>query len=69
MKETSINAENDAYIKSSCPMSYAMGMLSGRWKILLLWYIYQGLNRFNLIIKQLPKRTTKMLSQQLRFRH
>jgi DNA-binding HxlR family transcriptional regulator len=66
MKETSTNAENAAFIKSSCPMSYAMSMLNGRWKILLLWYIYLGLNRFSLIKKQLPKLTTKMLSQQLK---
>lgn len=47
-------------------MQQAMDQLSGRWKILLLWYIHLGLNRFGLIRKRLPKLTTKMLSQQLR---
>lgn len=47
-------------------MQVAMDQLSGRWKILLLWYIHSGLNRFGLIKKRLANITTKMLSQQLK---
>lgn len=65
-KSTSTNAENKAYLKSVCPMQYTMEQLSGRWKILLLWYIHLGANRFGLLRKGLPKLTTKMLSQQLK---
>ena len=65
-KTTSTNAENEQYLKSVCPMQHAMEQLSGRWKILLLWYIHLGLNRFSLMQRRIPKITTKMLSQQLR---
>ncbi len=65
-KATSTNAANRDYLVSTCPMQHVMEMLSGRWKILLLWYIHLGLNRFSLIRKRLPALTTKMLSQQLK---
>lgn len=65
-KDNSTNAENNAFLKSICPMQTAMNQLSGKWKILLLWYIHLGLTRFGLIRQRLPTITTKMLSQQLR---
>ena len=65
-KEQSSNSINRREIKGICPMFQAMEQLNGRWKILLLWYIHLGLNRFGLIRKELPSLTSKMLSQQLK---
>lgn len=65
-KTASTQAENEAFLHSICPMQLAMDQLSGKWKILLLWYIHLGLNRFGLVRKRLPMLTTKMLSQQLK---
>jgi DNA-binding HxlR family transcriptional regulator len=65
-KANSTNAQNKAALTSACPMQHVMNQLSGRWKILLVWYIHLGLNRFGAIRKRLPGLSTKMLSQQLR---
>lgn len=63
-KSTSTNAANDAYLQAVCPMQTALAQLSGRWKILLLWYISLGANRYGLLKARIPA-TGKMLSQQL----
>jgi DNA-binding HxlR family transcriptional regulator len=65
-KITSTNALNQEALTIKCPLLFAMEQLNGRWKILLIWYIHLGLNRFGLIRKQLPNLTTKMLSQQIK---
>ncbi len=64
-KSTSTNAANEEYIRHTCPMQYALAQIAGRWKILLLWYIHLGANRFSLLKKRVPA-TGKMLSQQLK---
>lgn len=67
MKKTnSSNSLNLEELLVSCPMLYGMQLLSGRYKVALLWHIHQGDNRFGLLKKGLPPVTTKMLSQQLR---
>jgi DNA-binding HxlR family transcriptional regulator len=66
MKENSTNNANKTQLKAMCPMLYAMEQLNGRWKILLLWYINLGANRFGKLKQSIPNITTKMLTQQLR---
>ena len=63
-KLASTNAENAAYLHAVCPMQAALAHLNGRWKILLLWYIARGANRYGLLKARIPA-TGKMLSQQL----
>ena len=41
-------------------------LLSGKWKLLILWYLSYGTLRFSDIKKRLPKVTQKMLTSQLR---
>ena len=65
-KLASSNAANDAQILAICPAHYALTLLSGRWKIALVWYVHTGLNRFGRLQQKMPGITTKMLSQQLR---
>lgn len=65
-KTTSSNALNEALIRSTCPFFHAMHRLGGRWKLLILWYVHLGLNRFGQLRKRIPGITPKMLSQQLR---
>lgn len=49
-----------------CPMVLVQNILSGKRKILILWYLsYQAL-RFSEIKRKLPDVTQKMLTQQLR---
>lgn len=49
-----------------CPMVMVQNIISGKWKILILWYLSYNTLRFRDIQKRLPEVTQKMLTQQLR---
>ena len=49
-----------------CPMVLVQRVLSGKRKILILWYLSDGTLRFSEIKQRLPDVTQKMLTQQLR---
>jgi len=49
-----------------CPMVLVQDILSGKRKILILWYLSYSTLRFNEIKRKLPDVTQKMLTQQLR---
>lgn len=49
-----------------CPMTLVQKLLSGKRKIMILWYLSNKVLRFNDIKKKLPDVTQKMLTQQLR---
>lgn len=49
-----------------CPMVLVHKLLSGKWKILILWYLVNGPLRFSDIKRNLPNVTQKMLTNQLR---
>jgi len=49
-----------------CPMVLVQQLLSGKRKILILWYLSGKILRFNDIKRRLPDVTQKMLTQQLR---
>lgn len=50
----------------TCPMVLVQNLLSGKWKILILWYLSYNTLRFSEIKRRLPNITQKMLTQQLR---
>ncbi len=50
----------------ACPMALVQKLLSGKRKIMILWYLSNKVLRFNDIKKKLPDVTQKMLTQQLR---
>jgi len=47
-------------------MVVVQNLLSGKWKLLILWYLSYGTLRFSDIKKRLLKVTQKMLTSQLR---
>lgn len=49
-----------------CPMVLVQELLSGKWKILILWYLSYDTHRFSDLKKKVPSVTQKMLTQQLR---
>ena len=49
-----------------CPMILVHKLISGKWKILILWYLVKGPLRFSDIKRNLPNVTQKMLTNQLR---
>lgn len=49
-----------------CPMVLAYKLLSGKRKIMILWFLSNKVLRFNEILKRMPDVTQKMLTKQLR---
>ena len=49
-----------------CPMVLVQDLLTGKWKILILWYLSYKNLRFSDIMKRLPQVTQKMLTMQYR---
>lgn len=49
-----------------CPMEVGLNILSGRWKLKILWQLTGGSVRFNELQRRLGTITTKTLSRQLR---
>ena len=61
MKE---NCEYDEL--SQCPISTAISIIGGKWKLPILYNLREETLRFSELKKALPKVTQKMLTQQLR---
>lgn len=53
-------------VTEQCPMEIGLNVLSGKWKLKILWQISRGAVRFNELQRRLGKITTKTLTQQLR---
>lgn len=53
-------------ISEQCPMEIGLNILSGRWKLHILWHLSKGTIRFNELQRKLGKITTKTLTSQLR---
>ena len=60
-----LNANNTT-THETCPMILVHKLISGKWKILILWYLVNGPLRFSDIKRNLPNVTQKMLTNQLR---
>jgi DNA-binding HxlR family transcriptional regulator len=65
-KTTSVNYRNEAELIASCPLAAAMKLIGGRWKIMLLWYVHHGIDRFSDFKRVVPHISEKVLYQQLR---
>jgi len=51
----------------TCPMELGINILSGKWKLMILWRIYRcKVIRFNELQRQVGKITTKTLTEQLK---
>lgn len=53
-------------ITEQCPIDIALNMISGKWKMAILWQLTKGTIRFNQLERLLPNITQKILTQQLR---
>jgi DNA-binding HxlR family transcriptional regulator len=52
--------------EQKCPAETTLDIIGGRWKVLILWQLFQGEQRFSELFRALPGVTQKMLTQQLR---
>ncbi len=50
----------------TCPAELTVQLIGGRWKIVILWYLFQGVKRFSELQRALTGITQKVLTQQLR---
>jgi DNA-binding HxlR family transcriptional regulator len=49
-----------------CPVQASINVLSGKWKVQILWHLSFGPRRFAEIRRKLPKISEKVLADQLR---
>jgi len=49
-----------------CPAETTLAVIGGRWKVLILYQLFQGVKRFSELQRALKGVTQKMLTQQLR---
>ena len=49
-----------------CPAEKTAKLIGGRWKIVILWYLFQGVKRFSELQRALDGVSQKVLTQQLR---
>lgn len=65
-KENSTNNLNRQLLNDFCGMVYAIDLLGGRWKMLILYKLEMGRKRFSELRKELPNITDRMLTLQLK---
>ncbi|HEK21757.1 MULTISPECIES: winged helix-turn-helix transcriptional regulator [unclassified Mucilaginibacter] len=65
-KENSTNQYNRKQLQDFCGMVYAHDMVSGRWKMLILYKLDKGAMRYTELKKLLPNITERMLTLQLK---
>lgn len=50
----------------TCPAEATADLIGGRWRTVLLWFLFQGVKRFSELQRALPGITQKVLTHQLR---
>lgn len=53
-------------LELECPIAVTQKIIAGKWKILIIWRLKDGLRRFNELQRSLPNITQSTLTQQLR---
>jgi len=51
---------------TKCPAEITLTIIGGRWKVILLYHLFQGVKRFSELQRAVVGITQKMLTQQLR---
>src|SRR5262245_41037997 len=61
MREVRMQRKNQ-----KCPAERTLDIIGGRWKVLILWQLFQTERRFSELLRAVSGITQKMLTQQLR---
>lgn len=51
---------------SHCPVRTTLSLIGGKYKVFILWSLFDGTLRFSQLQKSVPQANAKMLSQQLK---
>ena len=65
-KTTSTSYQNEVALVAGCPLAAAVTLLRGRWKVLVLWYVHHGIDRFASLKRAIVPISEKMLFEHLR---
>jgi len=49
-----------------CPVEVTLALIAGKWKVMIIYYLMQGTQRFNQLQREMNGITHRTLSQQLR---
>jgi len=60
-----MNGINDKFLVN-CPVTATMGVIGGKWKLLILYLVYNDINRFGKMSMMLKDISKQMLTTQLR---
>ncbi len=52
--------------EDACPTETALDLIGGKWKGMILYYLYSDTRRFNELMRLIPNITQRMLTKQLR---
>lgn len=66
-KEITANIQNQEAVEVHCGLTFAMSLLSGRWKVNILWMLKNGVNRYGKLKSQIRGISEKMLTERLRY--
>ncbi|MCG7496615.1 helix-turn-helix transcriptional regulator [Vibrio sp. Of7-15] len=65
-KNNELHSEKGCSENQECPVTNAMDVIGGKWKVIILYHLRDNTLRFGELRKRIPKITQKMLTQQLR---
>jgi DNA-binding HxlR family transcriptional regulator len=66
VKVASTNQMNKQTIVTSCPVTFTLNKIGGRWKPLIIYNLLSGAKRYGELKKAIPPITEKMLIQHLK---
>ena len=64
--DTNCELERDMPCGDKCAVTTTIGLVGGKWKILILWQLRNRIRRFGELKRLIPASNKKMLTQQLR---
>ena len=66
IKHSSTIQQNKQFVQNTCPVTFTLEKMGGRWKPLILYNLQNGALRYGQLKKSIPAITEKMLVQHLR---